>query len=296
MTQGIMHGSRYIANLRPVIESVTASGMYPSPNLFLRVESGKVSKIDSDGFSQGSGSEYTILEPRLSACFGRSAHDGFYLGSAISERFPLYSWHGDVSCAFRVPLDYFTLEAIEKNRESDLTITVYGSVTIAVMESVLSPQSHLGVISGYARGELEVSFKIPQSVWVNDVLGRIGHRKFHLLEIDLSRHCQIHEALEYIGNMEKALNSHEYEKVAVLTRELIDFLSEGYLEKNGISKSERWKRASSKVKHFASLFVHKEKIGREVDEVISIQRSDAEYLLTQSKVIIRYAQEIAASV
>ncbi len=295
MIQGIMYGSRYIATLRSNIESVCASGMYPSPVLFLRADGGTMHKIDSDGFSGESGSEYTILEPRLSSCFGRSVHEGFYLGNVITENFPLYSWHRDSSCAFRVPLDYFALEAIEQNRESSLTITIYGSVSVAVMESVLSAQSHLGVISGYVRGDLEVSFKIPQSTWVNDVLGRIGHRKFHLLEIDLSRHCQIHEALEYVKKMETSLNSHGYEYVAVLTRELVDFLTEDFLAKKDLNESERWKRSASRLKHLASLFVHKEKIGREVGEDISIHRSDAEYLLLQSQAIIRYAQEIAAS-
>jgi len=295
MTEGIIHGSRYITYLRPITESVSASGLYPSPILFLRADTGKINKIESYSSMSGDGSHFTILTPKLSACYGRSEHEGFYIGDVQPNGFPFYSWHGDASLSFKVPLDFFSLEAIEQNRKSDLVITIYGDVTIAAMEEIQSQNSFLGKITGYTRGELSLSFKIPQSTWVNNVLGRIGHRKFHLLEIDLSRHCQIHEALEYVNKMETSLHSHGYENVAVLSRELVDFLTEDFLAKKNLNNCERWKRSASRLKHLASLFVHKEKIGREVGEDINIHRSDAEYLLLQSQAIIRYAQEIAVS-
>ncbi len=47
MTEGIMHGNRYITNLRPITESVVASGLYPSPMLHLRADTGKINKINS---------------------------------------------------------------------------------------------------------------------------------------------------------------------------------------------------------------------------------------------------------
>lgn len=289
----IIHGSHTITLLHPVIDSIHASGPYPSPVLNLFASTGRMSKLQPTLMQPDSGYEYTLLEPKILLYSGSDSYNGVCIGEALSSSFPLHSWVHDNYLKFTIPLGYFAIEYIEQNRDTDLLLTLKGNVTIAVMKSIEFGSDFLGNICGYTKGELSLSFHIPQSTWVNNVLGKVGHRKFHLIELEHSHECQIQAALSYINKIDDAYGMHNYDNVALLAREMLDNLCNHYSDNERISNDERWKRVIGKLKNFCSLFMHKEEIGKTSDNSIEMQRYDAEYIILEMKIIIRYAQQIA---
>ena len=295
MMEGIEHSSRFITILSPRLDSISASGEYPLPTLNLTADIARCDTINLMGIdSTKSEYNYSVINPDLAIYIGgvrKSA--GTYLTRVICDGFPIHSWWQSFSSvSFKAPLNFFALERIEEIREGDLHLYVSGKVTLAIHANTNIEYSPLGKIVGYTQGDFEITYRIAQSTWVNSVLSKIGHHKYHLIELDLS-HCQIIEALKYIGRMESSLAMHEYDQVANSAREMADYIENFYIEfPQNTYHYLKWIRAFKKFKHFASLALHKEEKRAQLSGEFHIHHHDAEYIIISAKALVRYAQQL----
>lgn len=177
----------------------------------------------------------------------------------------------------------------------DITLAISGPATLAIHPlGVHNSGTGLLQIDGYSEAELELEFRIAQSDWIEKVLSKMGHRKFHLLELDLS-HCEIQKALEYLAHAEQGLDEDNLETMATKCREIVSHLSKSYLElAQDDSRKKKWTPVSKCVKDFASKALHQEDIAssNNVADSPVFTRADAEYLLILTKALIRYAQQL----
>lgn len=289
--EGLSYSNQEIGTFKVDESSVTAIGSYPTPSLRLWAEPMRFFPIED----QGQKHYYTIFTHDLGLYLtnGRR-HGGHFISPIIVRGIPIHSWWTNWDIVeFIAPLDYFKMLRIEKERKGNLSLFVSGDVQIAVHSDVYNEyKTSLSPILGYKRAELELSFRIAQSYWVNKVLASLGHRKFHLIEIDLTE-CTINAALERISKMECSYDMAQYNDVAVEARELCDYLSLEYLNFSDESDpSLKWTTAISFLKKCASLALHKQEKSTEIGKPFIFTKEDAEFILIHAKVLIRYAQQL----
>lgn len=293
MESCLTSGNRIICSFQVDPRSVVSNGSKSCPTLRFRALPLKAGKIEVMSSTAIEKRHYSVIAYDLGLYLGGSKIQGAsFLTSVICSGFPLHSWWDNYgTLEFIAPLDFFKLEAIERDRKGEVVLVICGTVTLAIhQDSIVSTNSELEPIDGYSHADLELYFRIAQSDWVEKVLSPLGHRKFHLLELDLSD-CEIKKALEYISLAESAISAGQLVDGAIKCREMADYLTNQYLsfDKNG-TQGEKWKRAISYFKHFASLSGHQEEKKAKVGAGFVFDRDDAEFTLILAKALIRYAQ------
>jgi hypothetical protein len=299
MENRLMYGNNIICTFQLDPSSVVPSGSRSCPTLRLWAEPATVHKISITG-SSGRAEErhYSMVGHDLGLYLGKGKKEGGdLLTPVLLSGLPLRSWWTSFgTMEFLAPLDFFKLEAIERERRKDVVLVVSGTVTLAIHpDSIASRNSHLEQIDGYEEAQLDLIYNIAQSRWVEAVLSRLGHRKFYVLELDLT-HCEISKALEYIMEAEAAAMEGRLVDSAIRCRDMMDYLTKQYLalDKKDV-RSEKWARACSYLKKFASLSGHQEDWRAEVGAGFSFNRDDAEFTLITAKALIRYAQVLKKS-
>lgn len=291
-----MYGSNILCEFNVDANSVLATGSYTNPFLRMQSEAMRFNYIDYESKEY----HYSVISHELGFYVYKAG--GSYpefISSVIIEGIPIHSWWKNSGrMTFIATLDYFKMLKIEECRQGgDIRLGIKGEVQIAIQDFKESKQAGsyktpVAIIVGYTAGELELTYDVKQSHWVNKVLSSLGHRKFHLIELDLAD-CHISEALEFIKQMENDYNSANYISVGTRAKSLVDFLSNKYLHFTKEDyKSKKWEKASAMVNSLAMLKDFSSITGHEQEMGLKFNRIDAEYTLIHAKALIRYAQQL----
>jgi hypothetical protein len=293
MENELMYGNRTICTFQTDPGSVVPIGTRSTPSLRLWAMPAKTHPIEVMGSSGPEKRSYSVISHDLGLYLGKGHRQGgAFLSSVMCSGLPLRSWWETFgTLEFLAPLDYFKLEEIERERKKDVVLVVSGTVVLAIHpKAVFSKENHLEQIDGFAAAELELTFRIAQSHWVDNVLSRLGHRKFHLLELDLT-HCEITKALEYIADAESAVAEGRLVDAAIKCRDMVDYMTLQYLAfPKGDQRRVKWSRAKDYFKEFASLAGHQEEKKASIAADFAFDKEDAEFTLILAKALVRYAQ------
>lgn len=277
--------------------SVVSYGTRSFPSLRFSARITKMGTVPVSHSRQEPGRPYSIINHAFGLYLGKGRkYGGQFLTPVLCSGLPIQSFmSGTTHLEFIAPLDFFKLEAIERERSKDINLAISGTAILAIHPTE-EHRNESGIlqIEGYSEAELELEYHIAQSDWIEKVLSKMGHRKFHLLELDLT-HCEIQKALEYLVDAEQGLDEGNLEMMAIKCREIVSHLSKSYLRlASDDSRKDKWIPVSKCVSDFASKALHREDINssRANDDHLVFSRSDAEYLLILTKALIRYAQQL----
>lgn len=294
----LMYGhSHRICEIEADERSVVSYGSRSCPTLRFsaRVSRAGTVPVDYPGLNQGR--HYSVVSHNFGLYLGSNRRfGGTFLAPVQCTGLPMRSWlNGSSHLEFLAPLDFFKLEAIERERQKDLSLAISGPAMLAIHPSGgVDSNTRLIQIDGYAEAELELEYHIAQSDWIEKVLSRLGHRVFHLLELDLT-HCEVQKALEYLAKAELRLDEGNLEAMATQCRDIAVYLTKSYLQlPTDDPREEKWKPVNKCLWDFASKALHQEEIGsaRDTTNHPVFTKADAECLLILTKTLIRYSQQL----
>jgi hypothetical protein len=166
-----------------------------------------------------------------------------------------------------------------------------------------SPQLGYGwIISGnnsptifhLVKERIEVDYRIDVGKWVADYLSKLGMGKRILLELP-SEGPVFHDVTEYLSEAENALRRWDTKSVFANCREIGTMLDR-YIKNihgDGFIYKYRWSRAYANFNSLASLDLHIEDIKNQYpDQDLRLGKADTEYLLAQTKILTKFAQEL----
>lgn len=195
------------------------------------------------------------------------------------------------------PLDPFRVQGIEARRHGDLKLRLDLWVVSALINRVQGGQGMIEVMTDLNRSQSQVYVEVPQSHWVGKVLPGLGTNKYFLVEVPVQNQ-QFASAWALIEKAEQAFGRWDTKAVFAHCREAGVALN-NFIEKhhNGDSfmKDERWSRVFKEFNHLASLDLHleeKKSEGKHSQDMVKIEKKDAECLLTMTKVLAKYAEEL----
>lgn len=289
-----MCGDRTVCEFQVNPRSVYATGTISCPALKLNARPTEFNPVVISRSGSREERQFSIISHDLGLYLDKGQkYGGTYISSIQCKGLPIRSWWKNNSIEFIAPVDYFKLNAIERERKKDAVLVVSGSMLLAIHpKKSLSSNDYYLQIDEYVEAELEIRYHIAQSDWIENLLSRLGHRKFYLLELDLT-HCEINTALEYISSAESAISETRYVDAAIRCRDMMDYLEKDYLAfSEGDYRQEKWVRISSYFKHFTSLSGHQEEMKSKFGD-FAFDRYDAELAVVLAKAIIRYAQQLS---
>lgn len=294
MENELIYGSKIICTFQVDPRSVVSSGTHSCPTLRFWAQATRSNKVELIITKQREKRHYSMVSHDLALYLGKGRkYGGSFLTSILCSGLPLRSWWSNPGhLEFIAPLDFFKLDAIERNREKDSVLVISGAVLLAIHPNqIRNSESNLEQIDGYIEAELELTYRIAQSDWVDKILAVLGHRRFHMLELDFT-HCEITKALEYISRAESAISEGRLINAAIGCRDMADYLSKQYLSfSKDDQRHEKWIRASDYFKHFASMSGHQEGLKVKYENFV-FNRPDVEFTLILAKALIRYAQTL----
>lgn len=190
-----------------------------------------------------------------------------------------------VTFSLEFPLDAIRISKSEELRRGDLELTLQFAVNV-----VLCQNDYLNSIE---RVNVSIDINIPQSHWINKILPQLEFGEYFLVEIPKGKE-KISEVWEYIEKTESCFKSWDTKGTFANCREIGDFLDKELKKRIGKQPIiKKWKRAIERFKYLASLGLHIEDIQKEEPEgTIKIGKSDSEFLLIQSKALVKYAEEL----
>ena len=195
------------------------------------------------------------------------------------------------------PLDPFRVQGIEAKRHGDLKLRLDLQLITAMLTRIQGPQGMVEVVTGIDRSASQLYLEIPQSHWVGKVLPALGSSKYFLVELPVqSQHFA--SAWTLIEKAEHAFGRWDVNAVFAHCREAATALTtliEKHHNGNSFLKDERWGRAVKEFNHFASLGLHleeKKSSDKYPPDLIKVEKMDAECLLTFTKALAKYAEEL----
>lgn len=195
------------------------------------------------------------------------------------------------------PLDPFRVQGIEARRHGDLKLRLDLWIVAAMISRVQGGQSMIEVVTGLDRSQSQVYLEVPQSHWVGKVLPGLGTNKYFLVEVPVQNQ-HFASAWALIEKAEQAFGRWDTKAVFAHCREAgvaLDNFIEKHNNGDTFLKDERWSRASKEFNHFASLDLHleeKKSDGKHSPDLVKIEKMDAECLLTMTKALAKYAEEL----
>lgn len=209
------------------------------------------------------------------------------ISESISGSSPYSVTRADLWVTFSLefPLDAIRISKLEELRRGDLELTLQFGVNV-----VLCQNDYLKSIE---RVNVPIDINIPQSHWINKILPQLEFGEYFLVEIPKGEK-KISDAWEYIEKAESCFKSWDTKGTFANCREIGDFLDKELKKRLGNQPIiKKWKRAIERFKHLASLGLHIEDIQKEEPEgTVKIGKSDADFLLIQSKALVKYAEEL----
>lgn len=207
----------------------------------------------------------------------------------------------DRTFSFDFPLDNQKLKAIEASRTGDIEFKLTISFQIAI-QSVLNPNAEdldkIYFIDNFQSQSLQLQIEIPQSHWIKNVLPNLGQGEFFVIELPKGDKT-IEKAWELLEEAELSFGNWNSKGVFGNCREIgvhLDLRIKLKFGKDSFTYSERWGRAYGNFKHWASLDLHLEDNGQSQKkysaEELKTQKIDAQHLILNSKLLIKYAEEL----
>jgi hypothetical protein len=138
---------------------------------------------------------------------------------------------------------------------------------------------------------------ITETDWIYDFAPKLGLGEYFIVEIPKGGNV-IREAWSYVEKAEEAFRRWDSKSVYANCREAGKLLNRVIKERFGEESfvyKERWGRTYANFEKLASLDLHIEDIKRSQSykaEEIKIGRADCEYLLTLTKLLIKFAEEL----
>lgn len=289
MFKEISFDSRTICEFDVNPSSVYASGISTCACLNFKAEPYRLSPLQ---LTSNGEKHYSVISHDLGLYLGKSKkYGGSYISPISCKGFPIRSWWSHNSqIELYAPIDYFKMDALESGREKDIKLYISGSVMLALHNFEASTKREYCLqIDGYVEAEFNLMYNIAQSDWIRNVFSKLGHRKFYLLELDLSS-CEIKKALEYISEAEAAVSEARYVHAAIRCRDLMAYLEVNYLKLGDSKENEKWKRIRAYFNHFASIAGHQEDLSNQSKQDVIFNRDDAEMVVNLTKLIVRYVQ------
>jgi len=137
--------------------------------------------------------------------------------------------------------------------------------------------------------------EVSESDWIYDFVPKLGLGEYFIVEIPRGGDV-IREAWSYVEKAEEAFRRWDSKSVYAYCREagkLLDRVIKERFGENSFVYKERWGRAYANFERLASLDLHIEDIKQRYKaEEIKIGRADCEYLLTLTKLLIKFAEEL----
>jgi len=166
-----------------------------------------------------------------------------------------------------------------------------------------SPRTDGWVISGFNGPTFlqvtviseECLFTISASDWINDYAPKLKLGRFVTVEIPAEGEL-FGKASEYLAKADQAFLRWDTKGVFSNCREVGSFLDVVVKKKLGedsFAYRERWVRAYKHFEHWASLDLHNENLKQSYPpEDVKLGRPDSEYLLVNTKLLVKFAQEL----
>ena len=146
-------------------------------------------------------------------------------------------------------------------------------------------------------GNLVIPYTINAVDWVQDYIPKLGLTLGNRIIVEIPSDGKIfQEAMTHLSKAENAYRNWDPKGVFSNCREigkLLDAQVRQKLGKDNVSYKEIWGRAFGLFEHWASLDLHNEEIKQKYGDVeVNAGKSDAEYLLLNTKILIKYVQEL----
>jgi hypothetical protein len=195
------------------------------------------------------------------------------------------------------PLDPYRVQGIEGKRHGDLKLRLDLAFVVAFLGRISATQGNTEVLTGLERSNSQIYIEVPQSHWVGKVLPALGSNTYFIVEVP-ARNERTATAWALIEKAETAFGRWDTKAVFAHCREAaiaLGSLVEKHRPEDSFLKGERWGRAVKEFNHFASLDLHlEEKKANSAYSLndVRIEKMDAECLLTFTKALAKYAEEL----
>jgi len=144
---------------------------------------------------------------------------------------------------------------------------------------------------------LKKEMRIPSTDWIHDYAPKLELGEYFVVEIPKGKGV-IQEAWSYVEKAEECFRRWDTKGVYANCREvgyLLDRIIKEKFRKDSFNYRERWGRAYGRFEHLASLDLHLEQLKQKqqyMTEDVKIGKDDAEHILTITKLLIKYAEEL----
>jgi hypothetical protein len=160
------------------------------------------------------------------------------IGDGFSEPIAEYSWLelSPRQISIEIPLDLYRIEKIEERRRDDIQFRLSGSALVAKHPSVLKAgsneqQEYRRDVEKFTKGSFNITFSIPQSHWVNQILPGLGYGKVKVIEIPMQEKTipdTFKNALEEVIQAQNYFTQGDYDKAVEHCRNALEPLK-GFL-------------------------------------------------------------------
>lgn len=276
-----------VGSARITTNNVTAFGAPQSPYLRIPVEL----QLNPIGMKNGANIEYSILNMKAKL-FTQDSNIMISKSDVdqISEHRIKHKF--DYPCYFDFPLNMFKVNLLENVRAKDLKLELQFTIHFSIFRD--------GNLSDFRNYKHRLKPSIPQSHWIDNVLPKLGHTQYFLIEIPKGRKTmpEIWNKLEQAEVLFSQLDiSSLFQKCREIGSSLETHLKKN-LGKDSFSYKERWSRSYNNFSHFCSLALHIEELkgksqNYEIDE-IKLTKLDCVHILLKTKALIKYAEELLA--
>ena len=179
-------------------------------------------------------------------------------------------------------------------------------ILVSIYDPEFSPnRTNQWILSGNGRPiflaiteqTLNKKTRIPSIDWIYDYAPKLGLGEYFIVEIPKGKEI-IKETWSYVEKAEECFRRWDTKGVYANCREvgyLLDRIVKEKFGKDSFNYRERWGRAYGRFEHLASLDLHLENLKqtqRYVPEDVKIGKNDAEHILTVTKLLIKYAEEL----
>jgi len=192
------------------------------------------------------------------------------------------------------------VEVYVGRKTTDWSVLIY-----AYTPEYSSSRSNKWILSGNGRPvfiaiseqPLKKEIRIPSTDWIHDYAPKLELGEYFIVEIPKGKGV-IKEAWSYVEKAEECFRRWETKGVYANCREvgyLLDRIVKEKFGKDSFNYKERWGRAYSRFEHLSSLDLHLEELKQRQQYMrgdVKIGKNDAEHILTVTKLLIKYAEEL----
>lgn len=154
------------------------------------------------------------------------------IGDGFSGPIAEYSWPhiSPHQMTIEIPLDLYRLEKIEERRRDNIQFRLLGFALIAEHPSVPKAgpneqQVHRRDVELFTKGSFNITFGIPHSHWVNQILPGLGYGKVKVIEIPIQEKTipdTFKNALEEVIQAQNYFTQGDYDKAVEHCRNALE--------------------------------------------------------------------------